>query len=247
MPNMVAAVLLLVGSAGGAVFSYNFSGNDGAAPGEKYNPCNILPGTTAGVVPANNWINVEGAGGGSYINFNTYDTYSDKLADAYPSDPNARLLNNYVETSGSGSQFIIATVPVTRCDVIIYCESSQTGEVADYNVNGQAQTVLTAAPDNAGPNFVLATPTTPGNYVEFHDVTGFVYQGNIYVFIYMSHENIHHVTPVDGFQIIDTSPPPPPFPEPIAIGFAPLAWSCLIRLRRPARHVRASGGTSARG
>jgi hypothetical protein len=182
----------------------------------------------------------------------TTDTYSTVLADSNPGNPNALLMNNYLDV-GSGNAETITVKGISlgsSYDLIVYTAGNAAfngspvsptfpaGNFSNYAVNGG--TPVEVVTGDAGTSFIKATATQLGNYVEFDNLTGSM------LTLQVGYNQNDFRSPVDGIQLVAVVPEPASF----ALGAIGLGLATAVGLARKLRSrmantVLAPGDTSA--
>jgi len=219
----------------GLSLGLNFSGGAGSeAPDPDVDT--VDAGEITGVVPQGNWNNAQGASGNlaalvdsggsataTTVTYSSSNTWGRNLT----ATPTNDLLSDYLDGgTGVPVNITFSNVPYAIYDVYVYTRRNENGFVggdgmSDYTVNGAVQTVVTGDIQNS---FLLATPTSLGNYVKFDDVTG----ATLTVQANLNAGNFR--APVDGVQIVEQIPEPNSFAL-----IAGLAGAAMLSRRRRAR------------
>ena len=211
------------------IISFSFSGNPNV-------PEYVDPTLNAGVASAINFnTDNGGSSGGGYTDlayngggdsfasvssYNSYDAQDNNLAknSSYNGDGNQQLLNGFIESgppaaANPTATVTVSSVPYASYDLYVYAYNgslSSPGTMGTYTVTpsgslvGTSQTVMlqnTFSPSNP---FTLATATTPGDYLLFTGLTG----SSFTLTADRTAGDTASTTfiPIDGFQIVQSSP-----------------------------------------
>ncbi len=191
-PNSMKFPLFVIGASSLFVLAAH-AGSIGINFGAGRAGANLDPGTTAGVVPQQNWNNAAGASGGPQALIDaagvdegatvTWAT-DEEWSDGTPVDGDGQLLVGWVSENGDpGSTIDVAGIPYAQYDLYVYMHHDRANEDTVLGEAGGAfpEFTLRETDDDGLGDETLGTVTftqqldsggDPGNYAVFSNLTG---------------------------------------------------------------------------
>jgi beta-glucanase (GH16 family) len=186
----------------------------------------MAPAESAGVVPRPNWNNATGATNSAglalidetgapssaTVTWTSNNTWSTPITDQAG---NRRLMKGYLDTTNTSvTRVTVAALPLATYDIYVYVDGDNLAETRTgaYGISGPgiASTSINltdSASTNFNTNFTQAN-NSAGNYVKFSSITA---TGFTLTATPGSSSTATRRAPVNGLQIVPTTPPAPGF------------------------------------